>query len=247
MPATCSPCGTSAVLPMLQSHRSAPLDVAQYGEEEFRAAVESAENWGRYVGVPANTPRAIQAAIKAGVRVIDHGQLMDEATAKLMAERGVWLSMQPFLDDEDSIPFPEGSANRAKQLEMTRGTDSAYALAKKSRLETAWGTKTLFDAKLATRQGEQLDGALVHAGRDTTDEFDQRFVGFLVCVRGGRSTFTLCPVPATPRDGSCPPRQRWCVRPRDLRNRRTPPPAPVLPRFCAAAAATARRTDRRVH
>ncbi|ABM93723.1 conserved hypothetical protein [Methylibium petroleiphilum PM1] len=133
-----------------------PLDVAQYGEEEFRAAVESAENWGTYVGVHAYTPRAIQAAIKAGVRVIDHGQLMDDASAKLMAEKGVWLSMQPFLDDEDANPFPEGSANREKQLEMTRGTDSAYALAKKYRLKTAWGTDTLFDAKLAARQGAQL-------------------------------------------------------------------------------------------
>jgi imidazolonepropionase-like amidohydrolase len=81
---------------------------------------------------------------------------MDEATAKIMAEKGIWLSMQPFLDDEDAIPFPEGSANRAKQIEMTQGTDNAYGLAKKYNLKTAWGTDTLFDAKLATRQGAQL-------------------------------------------------------------------------------------------
>jgi imidazolonepropionase-like amidohydrolase len=81
---------------------------------------------------------------------------MDEATAKLMAEKDIWLSIQPFLDDEDVTPFPEGSINRAKQLQMTQGTDTAYALAKKYNLKTAWGTDTLFDPKLAARQGAQL-------------------------------------------------------------------------------------------
>jgi imidazolonepropionase-like amidohydrolase len=133
-----------------------PLDVAQYGEEEFRAAVEAAENWGTYIGVHAYTPRAVQTALKAGVKVIDHGQLIDDATARMIGEKGAWLSLQPFLDDEDAIPFPEGSDNRAKQLEMTRGTDTAYALAKKYKLKLAWGTDTLFDARLATRQGAQL-------------------------------------------------------------------------------------------
>ena len=81
---------------------------------------------------------------------------MDDATAKIMADEGIWLSMQPFLDDEDATLFPAGSLNRAKQLQMTKGTDNAYALAKKFKLKTAWGTDTLFDAKLATRQGAQL-------------------------------------------------------------------------------------------
>ncbi|WP_019501447.1 metal-dependent hydrolase family protein [Pseudanabaena sp. PCC 6802] len=133
-----------------------PLDVSQYTESEFRAAVEAADNWNTYVTVHAYTPKAIQTAIRAGVKCIEHGQLMDELTAKIMAEKGIWLSMQPFLDDEDAIPFPEGSPNRAKQLQMTQGTDTAYKLAKKYNLKTAWGTDTLFDAKLATRQGVQL-------------------------------------------------------------------------------------------
>lgn len=133
-----------------------PLDVTQYTEPEFRAAVDAAENWGTYVAVHAYTPRAIQTAIRAGVRCIEHGQLMDERTAEIMAERGSWLSIQPFLDDADAIPFPEGSANRAKQQQMVRGTDTAYGLAKKYGLKTAWGTDALFDAKLAGRQGAQL-------------------------------------------------------------------------------------------
>ncbi|WP_153041096.1 metal-dependent hydrolase family protein [Paraburkholderia monticola] len=133
-----------------------PLDVSQYTEAEFRAAVDAAENWGTYVAVHAYMPRAIRTAVRGGVRCIEHGQLMDEETAKLLAGEGIWISLQPFLDDEDAIFFPAGSPSRAKQIEMSNGTDTAYALAKKHGLKTAWGTDTLFDAKLATRQGAQL-------------------------------------------------------------------------------------------
>jgi imidazolonepropionase-like amidohydrolase len=132
-----------------------PLDVTQYSVVELRAAVEAAENWGTYVTVHAYTPRAVQQALAAGVKCIDHGQLLDEATAKLMAEKGVWWSLQPFFDDRPSA-FPEGSPNRAKQKEMFSGTDAAYALAKKFKVKTAWGTDALFDAEAAARQGADL-------------------------------------------------------------------------------------------
>ncbi len=117
--------------------------------------MEAAENWGTYVTVHAYTPRAVQQAIEAGVKCIDHGQLLDDATAKLMAEKGIWWSLQPFTDDTPS-PFPEGSANRKKQLEMYGGTDTAYALAKKYKVRTGWGTDTLFDASTAATQGASL-------------------------------------------------------------------------------------------
>ena len=132
-----------------------PLDVTQYSVAELRAAVEAAENWGTYVTVHAYTPRAVQQAIAAGVKCIDHGQLLDEATARLMAEKGIWWSLQPFTDDRPSA-FPEGSPNRAKQKEMFSGTDTAYALAKKFKIKTAWGTDALFDAEAAARQGADL-------------------------------------------------------------------------------------------
>jgi imidazolonepropionase-like amidohydrolase len=133
-----------------------PLDVSQYTESELHAAVEAAANWNTYVTVHAYTPTAIQTAIRAGVKCIDHGQLMDEATARIMAEKGIWLSLQPFLDDEDANPFPEGTPNRAKQLQMSQGTDTAYALAKKYNLKTAWGTDQLWDAERLKIQGKLL-------------------------------------------------------------------------------------------
>ena len=85
-----------------------PLDASTFTEAELRAAVEAAENWGTYVTVHAYTPESIQRAIAAGVKCIEHGHLMDEATAKLMAEKGIWLSTQPF-PDEMADAFPPGS------------------------------------------------------------------------------------------------------------------------------------------
>ncbi|MGE3288407.1 MAG: amidohydrolase family protein [Dehalococcoidia bacterium] len=131
-----------------------PLDVTQYTEPELRAAVDAAENWGTYVMVHAYTPRAVQQAVRAGVRCIEHGQLLDDETAELMAGSGVWWSLQPFLDDEDAAPIPP--QNRPKLLQMTAGTDTAYALARKHGVKLAWGTDTLFDPGLAAKQGRQL-------------------------------------------------------------------------------------------
>jgi imidazolonepropionase-like amidohydrolase len=132
-----------------------PLDVAQYTEREIRAAVEAAENWGTYVTVHAYTPKAIQTALKAGVKCIDHGQMIDETTMQMLAEKGAWLSLQPFIDEGKS-PFPEGSANRKKQLEMYNGTDNAYQLAKKYRVKIAFGTDILFNPAEAARQNSHI-------------------------------------------------------------------------------------------
>jgi len=133
-----------------------PLDVAEYTEEEINAAVKAAAGWNTYVTVHAYTSTAVQAAIRAGVKCIEHGHLIDDATAKMMAEKGIWWSMQPFQDDEDAAPFPEGSDSRKKYLEMVIGTENAYKLAKKYNIKLAFGTDILFDPRLARRQGAQL-------------------------------------------------------------------------------------------
>jgi imidazolonepropionase-like amidohydrolase len=132
-----------------------PIDVSTFTEAELRAAVEAAANWGTYVTVHAYTPAAIQRAIAAGVQCIEHGHLMDDATARMMAEKGVWLSMQP-LPDELAEGFPPGSVQRAKAVEVFAGTARTYELAKKYGLKTAWGTDVLFSAALARQQGALL-------------------------------------------------------------------------------------------
>ncbi len=132
-----------------------PLDVTTFTEPELRAAVEAAENWGTYVTVHAYTSASIKRAISAGVRCIEHGHLMDEATAKLIAKRSVWLSIQAFPEDMAGA-FPPGSPQRAKFAEVFAGMDFAFRMARKHKLKTAWGTDILFSAALARRQGELL-------------------------------------------------------------------------------------------
>jgi len=132
-----------------------PIDVTTYTVPELRAADEAAENWGTYVVAHAFTSAAIRGAIDAGVKCIEHGFLMDDATAKLIADKGVWLSMQP-LPEGLRLGFPEGSVQRAKADEVWPGIARTYELAKKYKIKTAWGTDVLFSRALAQQQGAIL-------------------------------------------------------------------------------------------
>lgn len=133
-----------------------PLDVSQFTIEETKAAVDAAKDWNTYVATHTFTDLATQRAVEAGVLSIEHGHLLSEKTLRLMKKKGAFLSMQPILDDEDAIAFPEGSFSRKKYIEVTEGTDRVYKLAKKVGVKTVFGTDTLFDPALAEKQGKQL-------------------------------------------------------------------------------------------
>jgi len=132
-----------------------PLDVVTFSEEELRAAVGAATDWGTYVTVHAYTPASIQRAIHAGVRCIEHASLMDDATAQEMAKAGTWLSTQP-LPPELADAFPKGSERWLQAHEVFAGTDHTYQLAIKYKLKTAFGTDVLFSRALATQQNALL-------------------------------------------------------------------------------------------
>jgi ABC-type spermidine/putrescine transport system permease subunit II/imidazolonepropionase-like amidohydrolase len=68
-----------------------PLDSLQFSPQEVAAAVQEANAFGRYVCAHAYTPEAITRAAHGGVRVIEHGNLINDATAKLMAEKGMFM------------------------------------------------------------------------------------------------------------------------------------------------------------
>ncbi|MGE5510871.1 MAG: amidohydrolase family protein [Bacteroidota bacterium] len=68
-----------------------PLDSLQFSPGEVAAAVEEASAFGRYVCAHAYTPQAIKRAADGGVRTIEHGNLIDEASAKTMASKGMFL------------------------------------------------------------------------------------------------------------------------------------------------------------
>jgi imidazolonepropionase-like amidohydrolase len=68
-----------------------PIDMVQYTADEMRAAVEEARARRTYVSAHAYIPESIARAVTAGVRTIEHGNLIDEAAARLMAERDAYL------------------------------------------------------------------------------------------------------------------------------------------------------------
>ncbi len=127
-----------------------PVDVTQYTLDEMRAAVEAAEDWGTYVTVHAYTPRAVRRAIEAGVKCIEHGQLLDDETLALMAEKGVWLSIQTLrASTPDMDPM-----RREKRKPVIEGQARAIASAKRLGVHIAWGTDFLFEPKLNAEQNQ---------------------------------------------------------------------------------------------
>ena len=132
-----------------------PLDSIQYTPSEMRAAVNAAANWGTYVTTHTYTPDAIRQAVEAGVKCIEHGHLIDEPTMELLADKGVWLSMQPFTGKKADDPT-RTAAQKKKSAMVATGTDNAYRLAKKHGVKLAFGTDLLFSQKATATQNHQL-------------------------------------------------------------------------------------------
>ncbi len=129
-----------------------PLDVTQYTLDEMKAAVEAASDWNTYVTVHAYTPRAVRRAVEAGVLCIEHGQLLDEDTMKLLADKGIWLSLQAL----DPAPPTAPESTRLKKAQVVDGTNDAYLWAKKYGVKLAWGTDFLFDPRQNARQAADI-------------------------------------------------------------------------------------------
>jgi imidazolonepropionase-like amidohydrolase len=68
-----------------------PLDSLQFSEAEIAAATDEARNFGRYVLAHAYTPEAITRAVTNGVRTIEHGNLIDAKSAKLLKSSGGYM------------------------------------------------------------------------------------------------------------------------------------------------------------
>jgi len=86
---------------------------------------------------------------------MEHGFLISEETLKLMKDNGVWLSIQPLLNDEDAFSFDDPGSTQ-KFVEVTDGTEKIYPLAKRIGAKMAFGTDMLFDPATAAKQGKFL-------------------------------------------------------------------------------------------
>jgi imidazolonepropionase-like amidohydrolase len=67
------------------------IDNRQYSAEEVAAAVDEAAAWGTYVAAHSYTAKSTQHAVTAGVRTIEHGNLIDDETARMMAAAGAYM------------------------------------------------------------------------------------------------------------------------------------------------------------
>lgn len=131
------------------------LDMFTFSEPELRAGVEVAADLNTYVAVHAYPSAQIRRAIAAGAQCIEHGHLMDEATAALIAEKDLWLSTQPFVSEDDTPPMTYDQS-RINLRQVIAGTNTVYALAKEHKIKTAFGTDCLFSSKISERQGLML-------------------------------------------------------------------------------------------
>jgi imidazolonepropionase-like amidohydrolase len=129
-----------------------PVDVSQYTLDELRAAVEAAEDWNTYVTVHAYTDRSVRRAIEAGVKCIEHGQMVSEETLQLMRDRGVWLSLQVL-----RASTPDMTALRAeKRRPVIEGQPRVWAAAKRLGVKLAWGSDFLFEPQLNVGQNANI-------------------------------------------------------------------------------------------
>lgn len=120
-----------------------PIDVTEFTTAEIAAAVEVAENFGTYVAVHGYTVRAVNQALDAGVKSVEHGHLLDEKTLMRIAEEGVWLSFQPFTESHEANL---DAAQNAKQAIVSKGTTFVYEMIKQMpELKVAHGTDTFMN------------------------------------------------------------------------------------------------------
>lgn len=123
-----------------------PIDMVQYTEEEIRAAVVEAASRRTYAFAHAYVPEAIVRAVRAGVRSIEHGNLIDAGAAAVMAEHGAFL-VPPLVIYEQvaqyvrALRFPEASL--AKLDAVLAAGRAAVELAAGAGVHLGFGTDLL--------------------------------------------------------------------------------------------------------
>ncbi|CUK13974.1 dihydroorotase [Shimia thalassica] len=101
-----------------------PLHTVQGTDDEVRAVVEASAAWGTYATAHVNNPRDIQRGLRLGLGEIMHGQFLDEETAAMMEEAGVFYNPQLSVSSLEAIERtfgPEPSVNKSKSLQVAEG------------------------------------------------------------------------------------------------------------------------------
>src|SRR5580700_1162341 len=168
-----------------------PLDSLQFSVEEVKAAVEEAHAFGRYVCAHAYTPQAITRAARAGVRTIEHGNLIDDASAKLMAEKGMFLVANLVTYFEMKARAAEYGMNSdmlAKNDLVIEGALKSLEICKRHGVPVAYGTDLLGQLQVAqseefTLRARVLSPAEIIRSATTIGAQVVRMEGKLGCIR----------------------------------------------------------------
>jgi imidazolonepropionase-like amidohydrolase len=123
-----------------------PVHFMQYSRAEIEAIVDEAARADTYVMAHAYTPPAVSRAVEAGVRTIEHGNLIDAATARTMAEHGVFLvptlvTFKALAENGAALGFPPDMLAKLERI-VAVGTTS-LRLAKEAGVKMAYGTDLL--------------------------------------------------------------------------------------------------------
>lgn len=161
------------------SSPSDPLEGTQFSMEELRAACEEAEAANLYAMAHAYSPRAIARAVQAGVRSIEHGNLLDEASARVMRAHGAWLvptlaTYAALADEGARLGWSQEMLDKLARV-RERGLDS-LRIAKAEGVPIVFGTDLLghmqvqqnreFGLRLGVQSPvEVLQGATIEAAR----------------------------------------------------------------------------------
>lgn len=138
---------------------SDPIDMVQYTEAEIRAAVEEAAARRTYAFAHAYVPDAIIQAVRAGVRSIEHGNLLDAGAAAVMAEHGCFLVPTLVVYDQIAefgrqLNFPAASMAKLDAV-LTAGL-TAIDLALAAGVRVGFGTDLLGETHDAQSKEFQL-------------------------------------------------------------------------------------------
>lgn len=133
-----------------------PLEVVEFLPEEVKAAVQAAEDYGTYVTVHCYNNEGVRRAIDNGVKCVEHGQLMNEASLKLMKEKDIWLSPQVIVFTFIPKGYTEDQANKHRQAYA--GIDNMFTIAKKIGYDKiVFGSDIITDPEMVVRMNEEFE------------------------------------------------------------------------------------------
>jgi imidazolonepropionase-like amidohydrolase len=127
-----------------------PVGAWGYSEDEIRAIVAEARGRHTYVLAHAYTPDAISRAVRCGVRTIEHGNLIDDATARLIAEHNAFvvptlITYEALASEGGKYGLPEASL--AKVAEVHEAGLRSLEIMKRAGVRMGFGTDLLGESQ----------------------------------------------------------------------------------------------------